>query len=402
MTIKIIQRKDTRADRSGSKPLLLEVCLHGKRARVNLGLSVPVAHWDVNNQKVKKSYILHESINLMILQATSHAYNIVANWNHHKKQLTSNSFVTAYNGQFSEVCKFSDYATKETEKDLSLKYDTLRSYRSHIKKISEFDKNLTLQDIDIQKINDFERFLYSKGNNRNTVRKALSFMRSILNRAIKTDLINKNPFNYKKIGSIHGNRVALSVEQLKALHKILIDNSLDKNMILALKGFLFCCYEGLRYSDFSTLKYSNIISYNGAKYIDITQQKTGRMNQIPLFSQAKELIDWDREARKNERVFKVFSNQYYNRCLKYFATVIKFSKPLTFHCSRHTAACYWIYKKIDIYKISCWLGHSSIKTTEIYLHQCFTSDNELIKMVETKTMFEKTIPDKRLLTNSDT
>lgn len=388
MTIKIIQRKDVKSDLSGKKPLLLEFCLKGKRTRINLGLSIPVNYWDTKNEKVKKGYILHESANQLILNTRSKAYSVYAQWDHSRNVLTTESFKKTFLCNLSASNFFCDYATNVTEKDPVLKLETLRSYRSHIRKITEFNSNLCLQDIDIQVVDSLERFLYEKGNNRNTVRKGLSFFRSIINRAIRDGLIDKNPFEFKKIGSTNGNRLALSIEQLNQLHKFLESSRLNVNILTALKGFLFCCYTGLRYSDFANFRYSNIVTINGVDYLDIIQIKTGRVNKIPLFKQARKLIDFSRKSHKKECVFKVFSNQFYNRALKFFTACLELDQPITFHCSRHTAACYWLYKEINVYQISCWLGHSSIKTTEIYLHYFLSTDEKFIRMVERKSNIE--------------
>lgn len=388
MTIKIIQRKDINPDLSGRKPLLLEICLKGKRSRVNLGISVPIEYWDHKSEKVKKGFLLHESINQLILNTRSKAYSIYAQWDYKRKILTADSFRDAFISNLNTPTNFCDYSTNVTEKDPTLKIETLRSYRSHIKKIYQFNPTLLLQDIDIQTVDSFERFLYEKGNNRNTVRKGLSFFRSIINRAIREGLIDRNPFEFKKIGSTNGNRLALSIEQLNHLHTFLETSRLNNNILIALKGFLFCCYTGLRYSDFANFKYSNIVAINGVDYLDIVQIKTGRVNKIPLFKQARKLIDFTRQRNRNECVFKVFSNQFYNRALKYFTACLGLSNPITFHCSRHTAACYWLYKQINVYQISCWLGHSSIKTTEIYLHYFIAADEKFIRMVEKKSELE--------------
>ena len=41
-------------------------------------------------------------------------------------------------------------------------------------------------------------------------------------------------------------------------------------------------------------------------------------------------------------------------------------KHITYHCSRHTAATMLLTLGADLYTVSKILGHSSIKTTEVY------------------------------------
>ncbi|HEU4545360.1 MAG TPA: tyrosine-type recombinase/integrase [Microlunatus sp.] len=43
------------------------------------------------------------------------------------------------------------------------------------------------------------------------------------------------------------------------------------------------------------------------------------------------------------------------------------------HDLRHTAACPWLTRDVDLSTVSAWLGHASISTTNRYLHHLGTS-----------------------------
>jgi len=43
------------------------------------------------------------------------------------------------------------------------------------------------------------------------------------------------------------------------------------------------------------------------------------------------------------------------------------------HDLRHTAACLWLTRGVDLSTVSAWLGHASISTTNRYLHYLGTS-----------------------------
>ena len=43
-------------------------------------------------------------------------------------------------------------------------------------------------------------------------------------------------------------------------------------------------------------------------------------------------------------------------------------KHITFHCSRHTFATLQLERDTDIYTIKGMLGHTNVKTTQIYAH----------------------------------
>ena len=71
-----------------------------------------------------------------------------------------------------------------------------------------------------------------------------------------------------------------------------------------------------------------------------------------------------------EPTVKVFTNLKYN---DYFTTQLGswvksagISKNITYHCSRHTFAVMQLTLGTDIFTVSKLLGHTELKTTQIY------------------------------------
>lgn len=62
-----------------------------------------------------------------------------------------------------------------------------------------------------------------------------------------------------------------------------------------------------------------------------------------------------------------FSRKRYNRKLKEIATEFGIEQNLTSYVSRHSFATQAMMKDVPINAISSMLGHSSLKTTQIYL-----------------------------------
>lgn len=42
------------------------------------------------------------------------------------------------------------------------------------------------------------------------------------------------------------------------------------------------------------------------------------------------------------------------------------------HHLRHTAACLWLARGVDVSTVQSWMGHASIATTNLYLHHLGT------------------------------
>ena len=43
------------------------------------------------------------------------------------------------------------------------------------------------------------------------------------------------------------------------------------------------------------------------------------------------------------------------------------------HDLRHTAACLWLARGVDVVTVQAWMGHASIATTNLYLHHLGTA-----------------------------
>ena len=91
---------------------------------------------------------------------------------------------------------------------------------------------------------------------------------------------------------------------------------------------------------------------------------------IPVLPETKALIEkYDDHPLKQKKgvVLPVLSNQKYNAYLKEIADLAGINKHLTTHLARHTfATTVTLNNGIPLVIVSKMLGHSSVKTTQIY------------------------------------
>ena len=91
--------------------------------------------------------------------------------------------------------------------------------------------------------------------------------------------------------------------------------------------------------------------------------KTGYMVGIPLTNKALQLIP---EKSQSQTVFRVYCNKVTNRVLKELGKQYNIPKKLTCHVARHTFATVSITLGIPIEVVSKLLGHTNLKTTQVY------------------------------------
>ena len=106
------------------------------------------------------------------------------------------------------------------------------------------------------------------------------------------------------------------------------------------------------------------------EWIIIYRKKTDTRSPIPVMPQAQTIIDKykdDIEADAKGKLLPVNSNQRMNGYRKEIADITGITKNLTMHLARHTfATTVTLANGVPIETVSKMLGHTSIKTTQIY------------------------------------
>ena len=96
------------------------------------------------------------------------------------------------------------------------------------------------------------------------------------------------------------------------------------------------------------------------------RQKTGIPTNVILLDIAEAILKKYEGKCKNNAVLPIISNQKMNAYLKEIADLCGIKKQLTFHMARHTFATMTLSKGVPMESVSKMLGHTNIKTTQIY------------------------------------
>lgn len=231
--------------------------------------------------------------------------------------------------------------------------------------LQEFRPGLDFKDITYTFLKDFEVYLREKGNGVNTVAKHLRQLRTLVNEAINQGYIHADayPFRKFKIKQEKGRHEFLTPDELRKLENLEIN---DRKLRHVLDAFLFCCYVGLRFSDFCQLKQSNFIKVNGKRWLHFKSIKTGIELRLPLhlLFEGKALAILDRYDIAE--FANLGSNSETNKVLAVITGMARIKKHVTYHTARHTCATLLIHQGVPITTVQKLLGHTSVKTTEIY------------------------------------
>jgi len=261
----------------------------------------------------------------------------------------------------------------ETDPD----YPAKKHHYSLLNRLKVFGKIIDFGDLTVQNIERFDRFLRGhsiKDKNgrehppiqaQSTIHSYHRRLKTYINRAIRYRYLkmDDNPYNFFKSDKGETGKIRyLSKEELDLLReKHLPIERLDRIRDM----FVFCCYTGLPYQEAERATRENIKIYDGQKWLEGQRGKTGMWYQVPLLKEAERIVE--KYAPFTDRLLPMISNQHTNAYLKEIQSLCGIEQNLTFHMARHTfATTVTLENGIPLETVSKMLGHSSIKTTQIY------------------------------------
>jgi integrase len=229
-------------------------------------------------------------------------------------------------------------------------------------------ETLPFSRIDNRFAEDFRMFLLSApcgGNKGGTVsRNTAATYFSIFKAALKQSFVDGYltvdlSAKIKGIQEQETRREFLTVEELNTLAATPCDHDQMK------RAALFSALTGLRHCDIQKMQWKEIQTDGEQARLNFTQQKTKGVEYMPISPQALELCG--EPQKPNQLVFEDLPDpSWISRPLKKWLETAGITKKITFHCFRHTFATLQLTNGTDIYTVSKMLGHTNVKTTQIY------------------------------------
>lgn len=302
----------------------------------------------------------------------------------------------------TEEMPFIDYMKKWLKMiQLSIEETTYSGYEKLIYgRMTDYfqNKNITINNIKPQDIQDFYGYLINNGLSGNTVKHYHANIRKAMHHAVKTGMILYNPADNVELP-----RVTPYIAKHYTSKEIVKLLKLTKNTKLETPVILGCFY-GLRRSEVVGLKWSAIDFNNKTITINhvvtqITQDHESKLikkdrtknksstRTLPLLPVVETyLLDLN---KKQERNRIDYGKNYSKDFLEYvcvddegnllspdyishaFSKLLKKNnmKVIRFHDLRHSVASILLAEGINMKQIQIWLGHSNYNTTaNIYAH----------------------------------
>ncbi len=373
--------------KNGLAPILIRIYIRGIRSEITTRHFVNPLQWN-NKQGIVKpggdnEFLINTYLNDARGQINQHYLFLTAS----KAEVTSIKLKNLFLGIEDEDKK------KEKEKTITDAFEyhavkmmdmvkigkispkTLIKFKITKNKVLEFIKlkydlkDMDLKDLRLRFVTEFEHFLLTTQNiNTNTTHKYIKFLKTVINLAVGLDWLDKNPFQQFKCVYVSPDRQVLNQDELNRL----IEKEIDIDRLRKVRDvFLFCCYTGFAYADVFEFKHNAVTrGLDGEYWISKNRQKTGIKESVPLLPIALDIIERykdDEHCITFDKLLPVNSNQKYNAYLKELADICGIKKYLTTHIARHTfATTVTLANGVPIETVSSMLGHTNIRTTQIY------------------------------------
>ena len=272
---------------------------------------------------------------------------------------------------------------------------TAIAYRTTINSINLFKKNLHLQDVTINFLEEYESFLSGTSKSNTTISIYIRQLRAIINQAIDANVFPQENYPFKKyeIPSSRNVKKALTNDDINKLLNYKPKKE-DEQKALDFWILSYLC-SGINFADIIDLKPSNII---GSHLVFVraktknTKKKDLRPIKVGLHPRALTIIEkWKNTDSSNPYLFPVLEPNLQaitvkHRCQRFIKWVnkrmeiirqeLKIEQKIGTYAARHTFSTVLKRKGASTEFISESLGHSSVIVTSNYLDS-FTDDVKL-------------------------
>ena len=360
----------------GESPINIRVFLNGeKRYFGSTGFFINKDMWDNDTDRVIGRTPSARTINMALNEIELKILDI-ARSREDDSSFTVEKLYGIYAGKVKTISNFIEFYedfidSVEQQIGHGKSAATVQKYKATKKHFLNFLKSkygwtsVSPFDMTPALISDFDIYLRTVGGMQgNTATKTLKSLKTVTIQAQKVGSLDHDPFINLRFHLKPVDRGFLTEEEIE----VLMSKRFDIKRLEHVRDiFVFSCFTGLAYIDVSNLTDQNIVTIGGTDWIMTKRQKTSITENVPILDVAREIINkYHSSSDRNGRLLPILSNQKMNAYLKEIADLCGIKKRLSYHMARHTYATLLLSKGVPMETVSKLLGHTNIKTTQIY------------------------------------
>ena len=377
---------------NGNLPLMCRITVDGEIKQFSCKMDVPLRLWDVKNNRASGKSVEAQKINIAVDKIRMEVNRRYQELMQADGYVTAAKLKDAYLGigvKQETLLKLFEQHNAEFAKKVghSRAKGTFQRYITVCKHLHEFiphtykREDIPLKELNLTFINDFEYFLRTEKRCRtNTVWGYMIVLKHIVAIARNDGRLPFNPFAGYINSPESVDRGYLTKSEIQTLMDAPMKNAYHE---LIRDLFVFSVFTGLAYSDVKNLTTDNLQTFfDGNLWIITRRKKTNTESNIRLLDVPRKIIEKYRGLAMDNKVFPMPSNTTCNKILKEIGRQCGIKTHLTYHVARHSAATTILLSNgVPIETVSRLLGHTNIKTTQIYAkitNQKISQDMEIL------------------------
>ncbi len=385
---------------NGEHPIVLRISKHGKRKHISLGVSCSADFWDMKSQKPKRNHPNYALIKGIISNKEKEYDDKIIELNANGKEYTSSTLSNAVEGEIFKPTTIWTYFDEQIEAmKVANQERNANVYKDTKNSLIKFHgkKDLLFSDIDVRWLNKYETWLRGQGLKDTSMSFYFRTFRALFNKAISEKIVKKDvyPFADYKLSKfkMQTQKRAISKDEMKRIIELALPS--DSRLRFAQQIFSFIYFaQGINIKDVALLRWKNITN-DRVYYI---RSKTKQLINVGLSESIKNILNEFQPLTGDDKenyIFPILDKNVHvtqtqianrnhkimgqiNKHLKEIAKMLDIDTPLSTYVARHTYATVLKKGGANYSKISQALGHTNLKTTEIYLKDF--DDDEIDKM----------------------
>ena len=363
-------------NKEGKTSVMLRIYLNNERLSLgSTGISVKSSQWDKEKERIKGRTTEALNTNLQLDNIASGLQSIFRRIEM-SDVVSLERIKSEFLGKKEEIDTLMQLFEKHNgdvakQVGVSVGKATLQKYNVCKRHFSEFlekqykRSDLKLTELTYVVIREFDLYLRTEvGQNANTATKTMKTFKTITLLGQKMGVLLHDPFMNHRFHIEPVNRGFLTDEEIL----LIANKDLGISRLELVRDiFIFSCFTGLAYIDVSNLTPDHIVILGDKQWIMTQRQKTSVETNVLLLDIPKAIIaKYGGKTYRNGKLFPMLTNQKTNSYLKEIADICGIKKNLTFHLARHTFATMSLSKGVPMESVSKMLGHTNIRTTQIY------------------------------------
>ncbi len=375
----LLYLKKSSLDRSGKAPIMGRITVNNSISQFSCKLSCTPGLWNPRESRLdgksREAVETNQKIEKLLLAVHSAFDSLIERKKPFDAESVKVLFQGSMNSQTTLLALLDSYMDGLRARiGIDVAPTTLGSYKYTHRTLSKFikkkfkTKDVAFGQLNEQFIREYQDFISLElGYAMDGVRHFLAILKKMCKIAFKEGYSEKLHFAYYKLPKQKETTPkALSRESFEKIRDFEIPEN-RRSHRLTRDLFLFACYTGTSYADIVRITGENLYTdEEGSLWLKYRRKKTDFQARVKLLPEAIALLDKYKDENR-ESLFPIQSAEVVQLNMRGLRIMADIKQPISYHSGRHSfASLVTLEEGVPIETISRMLGHSNIRTTQVY------------------------------------